>query len=311
MTKSAGDIDLHLYLNQISKVDLLTAERERVLGWQIINEECAEAKQEMIQANLRLVVSVAKLFTNRGLPLSDLIEEGNLGLIRAVEGYDPAHGARFSTYATWWIKKAIRRVINAAGPPIRLPNHLIERITRWRSIYDRLEHHLHRRPTPVEFALAADIEPNQMELVNRVLRINQRAATRPTDQGSQGISLLDLFEDRRSQQPDETAQHREQQSRLRESLYLLDARSARIVRLRYGLEGTSPLSLRQVGEKVGLTRERVRQIEMASLRQLRQLIEYDTPIKPASKAASLSTKTRTKNTRGKVAANCGQSRRSA
>jgi len=163
----------------------------------------------------------------------------------------------------------------------------------------------------VEFALAADIEPNQMELVNRVLRINQRAATRPTDQGSQGISLLDLFEDRRSQQPDETAQHREQQSRLRESLYLLDARSARIVRLRYGLEGTSPLSLRQVGEKVGLTRERVRQIEMASLRQLRQLIEYDTPIKPASKAASLSTKTRTKNTRGKVAANCGQSRRSA
>lgn len=276
MQKTKGDIDLHLYLSQISKVDLLTAQQERDLGWKIINDECCDSKQQMIGANLRLVVSVAKKFTNRGLPISDLIEEGNLGLIRAVGGYDPAHGARFSTYATWWIKKSIRKVLHTAGPPIRLPSHLIERITRWRAIYDRLEHHLHRPPTPSEFAVAAEIDPNKMEMVNRILCINQRAATKPTDPNNSNLSLLDLFEDNRSLRPEETAQHFEQRSRLRDSLYLLDNRSARIVRLRYGLEGTSPLSLRQVGEIVGLTRERVRQIEMVSLRKLRQLIDYGT-----------------------------------
>jgi RNA polymerase primary sigma factor len=132
MARSELQTDLQLYLRQINEVPLLTADEEKHLGWRIINESCPQAKDRMIRANLRLVISISKNYLHRGLPLVDLIEEGNLGLIRAVEGFDPAQGARFSTYAAWWIKQAIKRTLINAVQPIHIPAYMVDLIARWK-----------------------------------------------------------------------------------------------------------------------------------------------------------------------------------
>ena len=165
MANTKMQSDLQLYLKQINEVDLLTAEEEKELGWRVINDNDHEAKERMIKANLRLVVSIGKNYVHRGLPLADLIEEGNIGLIRAVEGFDPAQGARFSTYASWWIKQSIKRTLINAVQPIHIPAYMVELIARWKQVVRTQEDELGHSPNMQE--IAAAIQEGARAYLNR------------------------------------------------------------------------------------------------------------------------------------------------
>lgn len=274
-------MNLDLYLQQINEVPLLTAEEEKELGWRIINDSDAKAKEHMIRANLRLVVSIGKRYLGRGLQLSDLIEEGNIGLIRAVEGFDPAHGARFSTYASWWIKQSIKRMLINATQPVHIPAYMVDLINRYKQTVSRLKDEMGHQPTNQEIAKTLDLPQKKVRIIRRAMRAYSGRKPR-TAEGEQ-ITLSEIFEDSKNKRPDEQV---EQQETIKDALSFLsqlDHRDARVLRLRFGLEGQEPLTLKEIGLVVGLTRERVRQIEIDSLRRLRDRMQQD---KASSRKAS-------------------------
>ncbi|MEE8459962.1 MAG: sigma-70 family RNA polymerase sigma factor, partial [Phycisphaerales bacterium] len=262
MADSALQPDLQLYLRQINETALLTADLEKELGWRIINENDQEAKEWMIKANLRLVVSISKNYSHRGLPLADLIEEGNIGLIRAVEGFDPAQGARFSTYASWWIKQAIKRTLINAVQPIHIPAYMVELIAKWKETTRRLEEDLGRQPTTHELAAAMEVPLKKLQIIRRALKAFHAPPQAPVGEDGETIDFADLFEDFRTAQPDEIIARSDDFKTIVRLLEAIDERDARVLKLRFGLEGQEPLTLKQIGEEVGLTRERVRQIEV-------------------------------------------------
>jgi len=268
--------ELQLYLRQINEVDLLTPEEEKILGWRIINDSDHEAKQRMIKANLRLVVSISKNYVRRGLPLSDLIEEGNIGLIRAVEGFDPAQGARFSTYASWWIKQAIKRTLINAVQPIHIPAYMVELIARWKQTHRALEDELGRPPTAPELAKAMHVSQKKLQIIRRAMKAANSSA-QPVGEDGEPTDFSDLFEDHRCEPPDETIAQSEEFQTIIKLLDSIDERDARVLKLRFGLEGQEPLTLKQIGKEVGLTRERVRQIEVEALRKLEAQLKDDRP----------------------------------
>ncbi|GIK19891.1 MAG: RNA polymerase principal sigma factor HrdC [Phycisphaerales bacterium] len=269
--------DLQLYLREINRTPLLTAEEERELGWAIINDNCPASRERMIRANLRLVVAIAKNYVGRGLPLNDLIEEGNIGLMRAVEGFDPSQGARFSTYASWWIKQAIKRALINATQPIHIPAYMVELIAKWKVASRKLEAELGHPPTIEDLARAMDLPAKKVRIIRRAIRAMQAPSQEPTDASGDLVGLGELIADSRHGMPEDPILKTDETATLRKLLESIDEREARILRLRFGLDGQEPLTLKQIADEVGISRERVRQIVDEALTKLNAQINDNRP----------------------------------
>ncbi|KKQ42529.1 MAG: RNA polymerase sigma factor [Microgenomates group bacterium GW2011_GWC1_37_8] len=254
------------YLREIGKVPLLNAEEEVELAKRYEKQDKI-AKDKLTQSNLRLVVSIAKKYIGRGLSLLDLIQEGNQGLIRAVEKYDWRKGYKFSTYATWWIRQAITRAIADQARTIRIPVHMVETINKLYRISRRLMQELGREPTPEEIAEEAEIEP---ERVREIFKIAQEVTSLEAPVGEDQESFLgDFIPDESQLSPVDAASKQLLKDHLDEVLATLSDREARVLKLRFGLEGNKQMTLEEVGKVFGVTRERIRQIEAKALRKLK------------------------------------------
>jgi len=257
---------VRLYLKQIGKRPLLTAAQEVGLAKRIEHHDM-EAKAQMIEANLRLVVSIAKHYTWSSLSLLDLIQEGNLGLIRAVEKFDYRRGYKFSTYATWWIRQAISRATANQSRTIRIPVHVVEQINRLVRVQRDLERELGREPTPEEIAAELEVSPAK---VREILKISQEPVSLEHPIGEEGDSQLgDLIADQEAVEPPEAVGEILCVEELDKVLAALSARERKVLELRYGLWDQHPRTLEDTGERFGLTRERIRQIEAIALAKLR------------------------------------------
>jgi RNA polymerase primary sigma factor len=256
---------LQTYLREIDVVPLLSAAEEVELSNRVRAGD-PEAREQLIRANLRLVVSVAKNYVNRGLPLPDLVEEGNLGLMRAVERFDPAAECRFSTYATWWIKQGIRRALVNTVRTVRVPSYMIELVYRWRATEAKLRQEFGREPTRDEIAQKLELGPEHRRQIRRALRIAHTSTQSTSLEDSE--DLADLLADPAMREPQAVLSDQHELRELEKLLLRVEPRQAMILRLRYGLDGAPPLTLREIGDRLGITRERVRQIQNEALDRL-------------------------------------------
>ena len=260
---------IRYYLDQIGKTPLLTLEQETALARRVLKGDEA-ARQKMIQSNLRLVVRIAKDYDNFGLSLMDLISEGNFGLIKAVERFDPDKGGKLSTYASWWIKQAIKRALASNGKTIRLPVHMVDRIAQMRRVTNQLAAELGREPHNDEIAMAMEIP---LAKVVHMKSVANRAASLDQPVGEEGDATLgDLVKDESERTPFETLRGKSDNDEITTMLAALEPREAEILTHRFGLNGESPLTLEEVGERFKLTRERVRQLQQSALMQLRRIM---------------------------------------
>jgi len=266
-----------MYLREINTTPLLTPEEEKELGWAIINDNCQAARERMIRANLRLVVAIAKNYSGRGLPLTDLIEEGNVGLLRAVEGFDPSQGARFSTYGSWWIKQAIKRALINATQSIHVPGYMVELIARMKATSRQLEGDLGRPPTMEELAEAMELPVKKVRIIRRAIKALQTSGQEPVDSDGEAVGMGALVADQATDTPDQCVFQGEELSILRKLLEAIDEREAEVLRLRFGLDGREPLTLKQISAEVGLSRERVRQIADEALTRLNAQFNDERP----------------------------------
>jgi RNA polymerase primary sigma factor len=258
---------VQFYLRSIGRIKLLTAHEEIELARRIAKGDML-AKQRLVQANLRLVVSVAKKYQGRGLPFLDLIQEGNLGLIRASEKFDSERGYKFSTYATWWIRQGITRALADKSRTIRVPVHMVETINNLRKTTRRLSQTLGRRPTMEELAKEMQVTVNK---IKEILAANRLPVSLDTPYGAdEDNSLGELVEDENSRRPEDSTEESLMASDIRGVLSTLTPRERDVWTLRFGLNDGNQRTLEQVGKLVGITRERTRQIEMKALRAIRQ-----------------------------------------
>ncbi|MDN5345216.1 MAG: polymerase primary sigma factor [Clostridia bacterium] len=262
----AIDDPVRMYLKEIGRVPLLTPEEEIELARRM-EEGDEEAKRRLAEANLRLVVSIAKRYVGRGMLFLDLIQEGNLGLIKAVEKFDYRKGYKFSTYATWWIRQAITRAIADQARTIRIPVHMVETINKLIRVQRQLLQELGRDPSPEEIAKEMDIP---VERVREIMKIAQEPVSLETPIGEEEDSHLgDFIEDEDAQAPAEAASFMLLREQLEEVMDTLTPREKRVLRLRFGLDDGRARTLEEVGQEFGVTRERIRQIEAKALRKLR------------------------------------------
>jgi RNA polymerase primary sigma factor len=268
-TRETSRANLGVYLSEIARIPLLTREEEQALARRVRAGDEA-AKQRMIEANLRLVVQIARRYLNRGLPLPDLIEEGNLGLLRAVEKFEPDRGTRFSTYATWWIRQAVTRALANQARTIRLPVHVELLLTRSAREHRRLTQALGRTPTTEEMAKALDTSEREIAELEEV-RQHPVSLDAPVG-GESAATLGDLIADR-SAAPETFTELFRDRAGLASVLDDLAPNERTVLRRRFGLEGEEPETLEAIGQRLGLSRERIRQLEGGGLRKLRALLK--------------------------------------
>ena len=265
-----SDDSVRLYLREIGKIPLLSAEEEMDLARRIVEGD-KKAKDKMAEANMRLVVSIAKRYSGRGLDFLDLIQEGNTGLLRAVEKFDPDKGFKFSTYATWWIRQAITRAIADQARTIRIPVHIVETINKLLRTQRRMTQELNREPTIEELSKELDMEPEKIEYV---IKIKQDISSLDAGVGRDGEDddsvLQDFIVDEDTVSPEDSASNQLLKEQVQEILSSLSDREQKIVRMRFGLDNGKNHTLEEVGQEFAVTRERIRQIEAKALAKLRK-----------------------------------------
>ena len=265
-----SDDSVRLYLREIGKIPLLSAEEELALAQKVVAGD-KKAKDKMAEANMRLVVSIAKRYSGRGLDFLDLIQEGNTGLLRAVEKFDPDKGFKFSTYATWWIRQAITRAIADQARTIRIPVHMVETINKLLRTQRRMTQELNREPSIEELAKELEMEPDKVEYV---IKIKQDITSLDAGVGRDGEDedsvLGDFIEDEDSATPEESATSQLLKEQVQAVLSTLSDREQKIIKMRFGLENGKSHTLEEVGQEFAVTRERIRQIEAKALAKLRK-----------------------------------------
>ena len=265
-----ADDSVRMYLREIGKIPLLTTEEEADLAQRIVKGD-KKAKDKMVESNMRLVVSIAKRYGGRGLDFLDLIQEGNTGLLRAVDKFDPSKGFKFSTYATWWVRQAITRAIADQARTIRIPVHMVETINKVLRTTRKLTSELNREPTNEEIAKALDMEPEKVDYVMRIKQdIASLDASVGRDSDDEDSVLGDFVEDEERDSPEEAASNQILKEQLSEIIATLTDREQKIIRLRFGIGGGRPHTLEEVGNEFDVTRERIRQIEAKALSKLRK-----------------------------------------
>lgn len=266
----ASDDSVRLYLREIGKIPLLNAEEELELAQKVVAGD-KRAKDKMAEANMRLVVSIAKRYSGRGLDFLDLIQEGNTGLLRAVEKFDPDKGFKFSTYATWWIRQAITRAIADQARTIRIPVHMVETINKLLRTQRRMTQELNREPSIEELAKELEMEPDKVEYVMKIKQdITSLDAGVGRDGDDEDSVLRDFIEDEDSATPEESAASQLLKEQVQAILSTLSDREQKIIKMRFGLEGGKSHTLEEVGQEFAVTRERIRQIEAKALAKLRK-----------------------------------------
>jgi RNA polymerase primary sigma factor len=265
-----NDRCLEAYLQEIDEVKLLTATQEVELS-RLVHAGDKNAREHMIRANLRLVVAIAKRFKGRGLTLPDLIAEGNIGLLKGVEKFDPEAGFRFSTYATWWIKQTIRRSLINSVKTVRVPSYMVELLSKWRRTNERLETELGHKPMPEEIAAHMDISKKNIKVVQQTIH-DQEIAPQLGSDGICGIRPANRGDNRDSRAPDELVMEKDAIETIREILDFIDPLEAGVLRYRYGLGGEEPATLEYASKQLGISRERVRQLEQRALKKLHRYV---------------------------------------
>lgn len=263
--RGAAQSPLETYLREINETPLLSAKEEQELAGRIAEGD-VRARDQMVRANLRLVVNIARGYTGKGLGLQDLIEEGNLGLLRAVEGFDPDMGTRFSTYASYWIKQSIKRALVNSAKTIRIPAYMVELLTKWRRATAQLQDTLDRTPTTEEVARELDLPPKKLKIVKKAIQLYNSSPQ--SEQQDAGWSLGEMIPDDRLKGPDDELVENDNLKHVFRLLKEIPDREANILRMRFGLDGEEPKTLKEIGQALGLTRERVRQIESEALKKL-------------------------------------------
>ncbi|MCX5634344.1 MAG: RNA polymerase sigma factor RpoD/SigA [Planctomycetota bacterium] len=270
------DVTIKDYLKEIDESPLLTLEQERALGRKIIEENDPQAREHLVRSNLRLVVNIAKKYANRGMNLGDLIDEGNLGLIKAVDYYDPERGTRFSTYAAWWIKQSIKRALLTNIQPVHIPTYMVALINHWRRMAAELENKLGRPPEIKEMADAMQLPQRKSKIINDIVEIlGSIRDTAGGDGADEGQMIEASLPTQSTARPEDSLIEDEEKAKALKMLGQIDPREAEIMKLHYGLDGNKPLNLKEIGEKLDLTRERIRQLQHSALTKLYECMEQD------------------------------------
>ena len=270
----AFDVTIKEYLQEIDEAPLLTAQEEHELALRIAEQNDPEARELLVRSNLRLVVSIAKKYAKGNMGIGDLIEEGNLGLIKAVDYFDPNRGTRFSTYAAWWIKQGIKSAQLGDVRPVHVPGYMIGLINQWRHTMAEVENKLGRKPTLEEMAEATGISEKKAKVIDETVKVLGSVKDNQQPDAGEESQIFDAnISSQSAGRPEDDMVEDEEKAKAVGFLSRMDPRDAEVLRLHYGLDGKPPMGFKEIGEKLGLTRERIRQIQHEALTKLYEFME--------------------------------------